>query len=57
MDGSVTISIENFEMLRRCEKAFNNMCKELNKCEFADEEGNTVKYERVLNAINIMLNV
>lgn len=57
MDGTVTISIDDFEMLRKCEKAFNKMYKALSKCDFADETGTTVPYEPVYEAISAMMEV
>lgn len=57
MDGSVTISVEDFEQLRRCEKVYHKMYKALSKCDFADDGSGNVRYNEVMEAIAAMYEV
>lgn len=57
MDGTVTISVEDFEKLRRCEKVINKVSKALGKCEFVDDMCDTVYFNPVLEAINALVEI
>ncbi len=54
MEGTVTISVSDFEMLRQYEKAANEAYTALQKCDFADDEGKTVGIEPVLDALKAL---
>lgn len=57
MEGTVTISIKDFERLRRCEEAVDKAYKALSKCEYADDTCQTVDSEPVLEAIEAIASV
>lgn len=54
MEGTVTISVSDFEMLRKYEKAANEAYKALQKCDFEDDEGKTVGIKPVLEALKVL---
>ena len=54
MKGTVTISVSDFEMLRKCEKAANEALEALEKCEFTDDEGKSVGIEPILETFKIL---
>ena len=57
MDGTVTISVTDFEYLRKCESAATKAYSELSKCDFADDKGNTVNADPVIKAIALLQDI
>lgn len=57
MDGTVTISVDDFNMLIRCKAAVDKAYEELKKYDFEDEECKYVSADAVINTISILSDI